>query len=227
MPRTHTLYIDFQTLDARGDSAAIIVKLMMACNDLQLSNEALFEWKREQPTPRKPRQNGALMYFFRLQLGHLFEGLKVIDEIRKDPVLLSLVRQTDAQTQQSFANLEQFLPGGTRRGDIEKLMGRVRSNLTFHYEKSGKLIAKAISDRAARPEARLSSLTRGSTAYLWHFKPADDVVDSVVVRQIWGIPRSVDVGTKADKIADEFLHKEVFLRFIDFSGEFIWKYCGG
>lgn len=226
MPRTQTLYVDFQTLEARGDSAATIVKLMMACNDLQLANEALSEWKREQPASRKPRQTGAVMYFVRLQLGHLFEGLKVIDQIRKDPVLLSLVKQADAQTQQSFANLEQFLPDGARRGDIEKLMGRVRSNLTFHYEESGKLIAKAISDRAARPEARLSSVTRGSTAYLWHFKAADDVVDSVVVRQIWGIPRSADVRTEVDKIADD-LHQQIFLRFVDFSGEFIWKYCGG
>ncbi len=224
MPRTQTRYVHFQTLDARGESAATVVKLMMACNDLQLANEALSEWKQEQPAPRKPRQTGAGMYFVRLQLGHLFEGLKVIDQIRKDPVLLSRVRQTDTQTQQSFANLEQFLPGGARRGEIEKLMGRVRSKLTFHYEESGKLIAKAISDRAARPEARVSSVTRGSNAYLWHFKAADDVVDSVVVRQIWGIPRSADLRTEADKIADD-LH-QIFRWFVDFSGEFIWKYCG-
>lgn len=224
MPRTQTRYVNFQTLDARGESTATVVKLMMACNDLQLANEALSEWKQEQPTSRKLRQTSARMYFFRLELGHLFEGLKVIDQIRKDPVLLCLVRQTDAQTQQSFANLEQFLPGGARRGQIEKLMGRVRSNLTFHYEESGKLIAKAISDRAARPADRVSSVTRGSTAYLWHFKAADDVVDSVVVRQIWGIPRSADLRTEVDKIADE-LH-QIFLWFVDFAGEFVWEYCG-
>lgn len=224
MPRTQTRYVDFQTLEGRGESAATVIKLMMACNDLQLANEALSEWKREQRTSRKARQVGAGMYFVRLQLAHLFEGLKVIDQIKKDPALLSLVHQTDAQTQQSFANLEQFLPGGAKRARIEKLMGRVRSNLTFHYEESGKLVARAISDRAARPEARLSSVTRGSTAYLWHFKAADDIVDSVVVRQIWGIPRAADVRSEADKIADE-LH-QVFLWFVDFSGEFIWKYCG-
>lgn len=225
MPRTQTLYVNFQTLEASGASAATVVKLMMAFNDLVWANEALCEWKQEQPAPRKPRQTGAKMYFLRLQLGHLFEGLKVIDQIKKDPLLLSLVRQTDPQTQQCFANLEQFLPGGARRSEIEQLMGRVRSSLTFHYEESGNLIVRAISDRAARPEARVSSVTRGSTAYLWHFKAADDIVDSVIVRRIWGVPRSADVRTEVDRIL-ECLHQQVFLPFVDFSGEFIWKYCG-
>ncbi|MCX7143738.1 MAG: hypothetical protein NT123_22380 [Proteobacteria bacterium] len=224
MTRTITRTVNFEQLESRGQSAATVIKLMMACNDLQLANESLSEWKKEQSMARKPRQSGAGMYFVRLQIAHLFEGLKVIAEIKNDPALLSLVRQTDAQTQQSFANLEQFLPGGAQRARMEKLMGRIRSNLTFHYEASGRLLERAIADRAARPEARLSSVTRGSTAYLWHFKAADDIVDSVVVRQIWGIPRSADVRLEADKVADE-LH-QVFLWFVDFAGEFIWKYCG-
>ena len=203
MTRTITRTVNFERLESRGQSAATVIKLMMACNDLQLANESLSEWKNEQPISRKPRQAGAGMYFVRLQIAHLFEGLKVIADIKNDPALLSLVRQTDAQTQESFGNLEQFLPGGAHRARMEKLMGRVRSNLTFHYEESGRLLERAVADRAARPEARLSSVTRGSTAYLWHFKAADDIVDSVVVRQIWGIPRSADVRLEADKVADE------------------------
>lgn len=224
MPRTLTRIVNFLALQQRGASAATVVKLMLACNDLQLANEALSEWKAEQSFSRKPRQTGAQMYFLRLQLAHLFEGLKIIDQIKSDPALLSLIGQMDVQTQESFANLEKFIPGGSKRTWIESLMGRIRSNLTFHYEESNKLITRAIADRAGRPEARLSSITRGTTAYLWHLKVADDVVDSVVVRQIWGIPRTADLRAEADKIADE-LH-QVFLCFVDFSGEFIWKYCG-
>ena len=67
-------------------------------------------------------------------------------------------------------------------------------------------------------------MTRGDTAYLWHFKVADDVVDSIVVRQIWSIPGSADLRVEADKVTD-YLYK-VFLFFADFSGEFIWRYCG-
>ena len=42
------------------------------------------------------------MYFVRLQLAHLHEGLKVIEEIRNDPVLKALVDRCDSQTQQSL-----------------------------------------------------------------------------------------------------------------------------
>jgi hypothetical protein len=49
-------------------------------------------------------------------------------------------------------------------------------------------------------------------------------VDSIVVRQIWGIPRDKDLRAEIDIIADE-VH-QLFLCFVDFAGEFIWKYCG-
>ena len=116
------------------------------------------------------------------------------------------------------------MSGGAKRGEFEKLVGRVRNNLTFHYDETGKLIEWAISDRAARSEAQISSLTRGDTAHLWHFKVADDVVDSVVVRQIWAIRRTADLRVEADKVAD-YVH-QICLWFVDFAGEFIWKYCG-
>jgi len=40
MTRTHTRLIDYQRLEARGKSSVLISKLMMACNDMQLANEA-------------------------------------------------------------------------------------------------------------------------------------------------------------------------------------------
>ena len=51
---------------------------------------------------------------------------------------------------------------------------------------------------------------------------ADDIVDSIVVRQLWGIPRQSDLRLEADMIAD--YQYEITLSFIDFAGEFIWKY---
>jgi hypothetical protein len=69
----------------------------------------------------------------------------------------------------------------------------------------------------------MSAVTRGDTAYLWYFKAADEVVDSIVVRQIWGIPSDADVRVEADRIADR-VH-QIFLWFMDFSGEFVWNYC--
>ncbi|MHB1215354.1 MAG: hypothetical protein ACYCY9_10235 [Thiobacillus sp.] len=149
--------------------------------------------------------------------------MKVIEEVKNDLSLMALVGQCDDQTQQSFSELEQFLPKGAKRAEFERLVGRVRHNLTFHYDESGKLIEQAVSDIAARPEARMASITRGDTAYLWHFQVADAVVDGIVVRQIWGIQRDQNVRTEADKVADR-VH-QILLWFVDFSGEFIWKYC--
>jgi hypothetical protein len=223
MAITGTRFVKFEALNLRGQSAVTVVKLMMACNDLTITNQALGDWKNDERQSRRSRQRAACMYFIRAQIAHLHEGMKIIEEIRNDNTLFMLVNRCDTQTQQSFRELEQHLPGGPRRDRFEQLAGRVRHNLTFHYDESGTLIERAIADRGGRTEAQVSTITRGSTAHLWHFKVADDVVDSIVVRQIWKIPRDADLRAEADVIMDEVL--QIALSFLDFSGEFIWKYC--
>src|ERR1700730_4859846 len=150
MAQTHTRLIDYRKLHARGKSATLVIKLMMACNDLQLANEALSQWKDEQPRNRSNRQRGARMYFLRLQIAHLFEAFKIIDEIRNDTLLSALVWQCDQHTQASFKYLEQFARGGTQRQWFQTIVGRIRGNLTFHYDESGTLIERAIADRVGR-----------------------------------------------------------------------------
>ena len=89
------------------------MKIMMACNDLILANRALAEWKKEQSNSDKGRQRGAKMYFLRLQLGHLYEVLSVVEEIRKDKTLLAaLQNKRHGDALRAFQELEQFLPGG-------------------------------------------------------------------------------------------------------------------
>lgn len=223
MPRTSTKFLSFEKLQNRGQSAVIFSQLMMVCNDLSLANEALSDWKEKKANMMKQRQIGASMYFVRTQLAHLHEGFKVIASIKKNTALTALLRKCDNQTQESFRQLEKFLPGGSDRAEFEQLVGRVRHNLTFHYDESGKLITKAIKDRASRSKSRISSVTRGDTSYHWHFKAADDLIDSIVIRQIWKIPRSKNLRDEADKILDR-VH-QIFLWYMDFSGEFIWNYC--
>jgi hypothetical protein len=222
MTRTKTKSVDFQSLRIRGQSATTVVKLMMACNDLTVTNQALDDWKKEERRLRKSRQADACRYFIRAQIAHLHEGLKIIEEIQEDSTLRTLVGQCDRRTQKSFQELQQYAPGGAKRPWFEQLAGKIRHNLTFHYQQSGKLIEKAIARGAAG--GRVSSITRGSTAHLWHLKVADDIVASIVLRQIWNIPPDADVRTEADRISDEVCY--IFLLFLDFSGEFVWKYCG-
>jgi hypothetical protein len=222
MTGTSTRIVDFEKLAARGPDAAVVVKLMMTCNDMTLANLSLTDWKREQPRDRRDLQIGARLYFVRLELAHLYEGLKVIPEIRSTPSLLRHLDLCDAQTRASFAELETFAKGGAKNEELETLVGRIRHNLTFHYDASGKSVNKAITDRANRKEARLATITRGNTAHRWRFGAADDIVDSIVVREIWKVPRTADLRSAVDEVAMK-VHR-ISLLFLDFSGEYVWRY---
>ena len=222
MAGTSTRIVDFNNLATRGPEAAAVVKLMMACNDMTIANLSLSDWKREQRRDRRDLQVGARLYFVRIELAHLYEGLKVIPDIKKTASLFRHVELCDSQTRDSFAKLETFADGGAKHAELEALVGRVRHTLTFHYYGCGKSINNAILDRSNRKESRLSSVTRGSTAHRWRFNAADDIVDSIVVREIWKIPRSADLRTAVDDVAMK-VHN-ISLSFLDFSGEYIWRY---
>lgn len=164
------------------------------------------------------------MYFIRLQVSHLNEALKIIRELHDDVSLMKIVDQCDPQTRASFATLEEFMPGGAQHDQFAKVAGRIRQNLGFHYDETGKLITKALNDRLAKYGASPSSVTRGNVAQLWHFALADEILDRIVVREIWKIPETADLRAEADKMA-LWIH-EILLAFVDFCGEFIWKYVG-
>ena len=220
MSRTYTRSVDFWLFQARAPSSATVVKLMMACNDMSLANQSLARWKAEYQTKGTMRAWGACLYAIRAQFGHLYEGLDIIEAIRSDSQLLQIVDQCDRRTQESFQKLQAYLAPGMKRGELERFAGIVRSTVTFHYDQSGKLVERAIAALARR--GRVSSVTRASTAPDWHFELADRVVDEVVCRQIWKIPEAANQSAEADKIVGELY--ELFLTFMDFAGEFIWRY---
>jgi len=196
---------------------------MMACNDMSLANQALGDWRKPQLPHKTYRQKGAGMYFIRTQMSHLYEGFQVINEISKDPLLMQVIRVCDTRTQQSFDQLIRFLPSGDRYSELEHLIGIMRNTMAFHYDETGKLITRAIDDLASQPSTRISSITRGNRAHSWNFKVADEIANNVVVHQIWKIDKNSDIDEKADEMADKM--DEVLLCFVDFAGEFIWKYC--
>lgn len=224
MPYSSTRQIDLQLLQIRGASAATVIKLMMACNDLSVANQALGEWKERRDKGDKSIRPGGGMYFVRIQIAHLFEAFTIIGQIKADPYLLAVVQSCDLRTRESFTKLGTYLPGGANHAEFHKLIGLVRNNLTFHYDESGKRTQRAVVDRAGRTEARWSSVTRGDDVRRWHFQVADDIVDSIVVRQIWQVPQGTNARVGADEAADR-MHA-VFVCFMDFAGEFIWEYCG-
>ena len=71
MPGTYTRFLSFERLAAKGEDGAVIVKLMMACNDMTIANLALTDWKQPQPQERRDLEVGARMYFVQIGRAHV------------------------------------------------------------------------------------------------------------------------------------------------------------
>jgi len=69
MSRTQTIFVDLSRLLFQKEKASLIIRLMMACNDISLANQCLGKHKEDQGRMSKHAQQGALMYFVRLQCG--------------------------------------------------------------------------------------------------------------------------------------------------------------
>ena len=197
---------------------------MLACNDLSTANQALGDWKAAREAGDRSIRPGGGRYFVRIQAAHLYETFDLLDRLRKDADLKGFLDRCDEQTKRSFASLARYLHGGPEHGRLQRLIGILRSQVTFHYgEQSHKLLTQAMKFKSGRGVDGVSMIQRGSDARQWHFQVAEDIVDSVVVRQLWGVPPDVDEQAAADQAADE-MHA-IFLAFMDFAGEFIWHYC--
>lgn len=220
MSRTRTLYIDLKRLQASGDSASTIIRLMMACNDIALANQCLKKFKEDQPQIKKHVQRGALMYFVRLQCGHLNEALKIIQEIRDNKTLHDRIERCSLTAKNSFNQVANCLKGGAEHKKFEKYVGKIRHTTVFHYDK--KLVNIALTDRASREEANRSKITMGDDISLFRFELSDDIVDSIVCRQICKIPPSADLRTEIDNIMVWASDKSKYL--LDFGSEFICRY---
>jgi hypothetical protein len=220
MAKTLTIYVDLQRLQASGDSSSLIVQLMMACNDISLANQCLSNFRDEVPPIRRHIQRGALIYFIRLQCGHLNEAMKLIKEIQEDKHLLEKVKRCRSSAQDSFLKLCNCLKGGPDYKKFEQYVGRIRHNTVFHYDKT--VVQKALSDRANRAEARQTRITFGDHISLCRFDLADEIVDSVICRQIWKIPKNVDLRKYADEYSD--FGADLCKSYLVFCGEFIGRY---
>lgn len=222
MWKTSTTYTTFERLLGHGDEAVIVVKLMMAFNDLAVSNEGLSIFKGRHVAKQSTKDRGAAMYFIRLQASHLYEAMKILNAIAGHQRLRNVVARCSEATRRAFDRLVALSTDNAQHRKFEQYVGRLRHNLTFHYDESGELVKRAMNDRARKPEANPTSITRGAEPYSWRLTIADDVVDSIVCRQIWNIPEGADLRAEADAAAD-YGH-EIFIIFADFAAEFVTRY---
>lgn len=160
------------------------------------------------------------MYFVRLQMGHLHEGLKIISEIRDCPTLLRLIDECPGRTADDFAQLLRFADGGAQQGDFLKYVELVRHKVTFHYDKSK--IRIALRDRAQRKGDAAHRVTVADDIRQLRFQIADDLVNTLVCHHVWGISHDSDTQLEADRIAD--FGFRVCKIFLNFAGNFIVRY---
>lgn len=220
MGRTHTLFINLERLRNSSTKCHTIIRLMMACNDIALANHCQSIFRKGQSPISGYIQKGALMYFVRLQCGHLNEAMKVIEEIKEDQNLCNIIEGCSQNARDSFAKLTACLRSGPDYKQFQKYVGQIRQNTVFHY--SDKMVDKALTDRSSRIETRISKITYGDHISLSRFDLADDIVDSIVCRHIWKIPRSANLRQEADRISD--FASDLCKSLLNFGGEFVYRY---
>jgi len=199
-----------------------MVKLMMAFNDLTLANEGLTAAKDHHVAKHDDKSRGVAMYFIRLQASHLYEAMKIIDAIANNKRLCNAIDSGSDKARDAFGRLLDIRREDGNKRKFEKFIGRLRNNLTFHYDESEKLIERAMVGRAGNEQGNCTSITRATENHHWRFTIADDVVDSIVCREIWKIPESGDLRAEADTAAD-YGH-QILVDFGDFSAELVARY---
>lgn len=223
---SRTRSVDSSLLKARKKLGTVLVKLMIAGNDMSLANQSQEHWKTIRQDTADARATGALHYFLRLQISHLFEAIMIIDQIATDPFLLRCVEACDARTVSSFNELKLYGKNGCKKDQLQKLAGALRNNIAFHYYQNDKMIDRAI--EAAASQGYVGAVRRASHSHEWHFEIADMLAEHIVVRQIWKVDaaenerQGVSDQAKIDEAAMS-IHA-IFVDFMNFAGEFIWKH---
>jgi hypothetical protein len=219
--------VSMTKLAEQGELGGLMVRLMMAVQDFALANHAMGKWKAERDGKYKDRYIAAGRYFLRLQMSHILETFELVEEIQKSDDLKAALAACDAETQKSFAKLQEFM-----KNDDYKLLLMVRNTIGFHYGR--KVVLQALERIKARAEKNreqkkkwndLVPITLGHEALDWHFVPTEWVENDIVVRGIFKIAEGdpAEDQDKSNEIVDR-LHA-VAGTFADFAGHFIKRHA--
>lgn len=209
-----TTWISTERLAEHGELGGIMVRLMMALQDFALADHSMGTWKAEEDHKLQDRKVGAVRYFLRLQLSHVFEAFEIIKEIEEQCELRAAVDACDRQTVKAYQTVIEFM-----KGDDYNLLLRIRNNIGFHY---GRKVALQSLKRLEKRPNKNGALTIGNEALTWYFEPTEWVENDVIVHGIFGLPEDeepTDLSAKTDDIVMR-LHN-IAHAFGDFAGYFI------
>lgn len=195
---------------------SILLRLMMVVNDCAIASETAEMWKSEDSELRRKKREEAFKYFVELQIAHIYEGLKIIREIQVSERLKRFVEECDGPTKREFDMLVMFLADPK----YDKIVGRVRNNLAFHYD--AKLTERALTKHVEKYIGSTGAISMGSKPFDWMFEPGAFINERVAVRDIFGVPEGANITEETDKLMVEL--QGILNTFMQFAGHFIWKH---
>jgi hypothetical protein len=198
------------------DLGSVILRLMMAVNDITITSSSLYEWEHTTEPKKKARWRGGVLYFGRVQSAHLFEALSIIKQIKDDKDLMTAVERADSKTQESFAGVAKFL--GSKD---HVMMAKLRNVVAFHYE--SKLAFRRLKKVVDKLPGHLMTYSLGSATLDWYFELGDLIVDEIVIRDVFQIADSADLQQATTEVLDRL--RTIAVAFLDFAGYFIRAYC--
>jgi hypothetical protein len=180
-----------------------------------MGNSLLERIKKSKLDARMRKQ--AQRYLVRIQMGHLSEALKIIGEIAKTSRLRKRVEASSATARRSFERLQRCLKGGPWEAEFDRAVRKVRNKNAFHYDEE--LTREAV--RQTAQDSKLRQLTVGEDIHSSRFHFADDVLNVMVYRCLWGLVDQPTVNTEADRVSAWAFER--FKDLLQFSAE-LWVY---
>lgn len=221
MSRTLTKYFTFLPLKDNLPQSQTLIRLMMVCNDIIISNQCLTEFPDKLPPIKKHLSPGAKMYFTRLQCGHLNEARKIVLEIHKDNKLLSFLDKCSNPAKEGFNQLYKCSLKDTKEYQLfRKRIEIIRHTMIFHYDPE--LTTRAITRLGSKYPYEKGKITMGDEYDTCRFEIADQILDSATCRYIWKIPEGSNLKEETNKIA--LWGSELCKSFVQFGIEYSWRY---
>lgn len=131
MGTTNTIYLKFESLSRCGEEGLLVIRLMMAFNDLAVTNECMSIFKKRYSKNKSDKNLGAAMYFIRAQSSHLYEAMKIVKQINGNDKLKMQLNVCSSKAKNAFENLIDYLPDGTKNEQYKKYVGRLETILLF------------------------------------------------------------------------------------------------
>jgi hypothetical protein len=217
MGRSRTRYLKAGAIASQTELSSVLVRLMLSINDISLAADANDAWASTTEQHREFRKGTARMYFIRVLMGHVFEGLSVVREISRSAALRAAVDRCDAQTLAAFRDLEAFIDSAEM-----KVLDKIRNRASFHYDRQ--LPERSLQEIAELSPDKPWSYSMGSEALDWHFELADAVIDRMLIREVFGLkqPKGLQRTEKTELIAARL--QEISITFTNFAAHFVEHY---